>query len=68
MAATYPTTPDQEQTQRTTSQPAGIPAQSEVEPAVGVYERPQRGFSVAGAVLLIIVLLILAYFVMQWVF
>lgn len=68
MAATYPTTPEQEQTQRTAQHPAGIPAESGVEPAVGVYERPQRGFSIAGAVLLIIVLVILAYFVMQWVF
>lgn len=68
MAATYPDRAEQAQTQRTTPKPAGFPEQTEVEPAVGIYERPERRFPVAGAVLLLIVLLILAYFVMQWTF
>lgn len=68
MAATIPTIPEQERTQRTTPNSAGFPEQAPVESAVGIYARPEPRSNVAGAVLLILVLLILAYFVMQWVF
>jgi hypothetical protein len=68
MAAIYPSSSDKEQSQRAIQNSSGVSQDVGDEPAVGVYERPQRGFSVAGAVLLIIVLLLVAYFVMQWIF
>jgi len=68
MAVTYPDRTDQEQTQPTTPKPARFSGESEVEPAVGIYERPERRSSLVGAIVLLIVLLILAYFVMQWIF
>ncbi|HMN30496.1 MAG TPA: hypothetical protein PKE45_20265 [Caldilineaceae bacterium] len=68
MAAIYPSSSDQEQSQQTRQNSSGVSQDIGDEPAVGIYERPQRGFSVAGAVLLIIVLLLVAYFVMQWIF
>jgi lipopolysaccharide/colanic/teichoic acid biosynthesis glycosyltransferase len=68
MAAIYPSSSDQEQSQRTNQNSSGASQDVGDEPAVGIYERPQRRFSVAGAVLLIIVLLLVAYFVMQWIF
>jgi len=68
MAATYPTISEEERTQRTTSNLTGSRPQASLEPVVGIYERPEPRSNIAGAVLLMLALLIVAYFVMQWVF
>ena len=67
MAETYPTVSDREQETQQKANLAGVPDSATPETPVGIYERPARSRpSIMGMVLLLLVLVIVAYFLLQW--
>lgn len=67
MAETYTTVSGQEQDVQKAQNRAGLPDRVADETPVGVYERPVRSApNMAGLILLLLVLAILAYFLFQW--